>query len=203
MKDSKIYSILTITVYLVTTQMISLSVKNYVCDFINRNYNDVAMDDILRVMNTLSSQNIMLMSNRREDSVFLRLREAGKLWSDTSYETRMGLLAFFIGLSLRSVSLDREKLCNVALLLSLDDSEVDILLSMVVPRDEASPREKALRVLGLPAGATEEEIKTAYRNLSLKYHPDRNRDKSLEEQNMVEQRFREIVAAKQLLNDMD
>lgn len=203
MKDSKIYSILTITVYLVTTQMISLSVKNYVCDFINRHYNDVAMDDILRVMNTLSSQNIMLMSNRREDSVFLRLREAGKLWSDTSYETRMGLLAFFIGLSLRSVSLDREKLCNVALLLSLDDSEVDILLSMVVPRDEASPREKALRVLGLPAGATEEEIKTAYRNLSLKYHPDRNRDKSLEEQNMVEQRFREIVAAKQLLNDMD
>ena len=34
------------------------------------------------------------------------------------------------------------------------------------------------RILGLPPGASEKQIKTAYRKLAMRYHPDRNPDHS-------------------------
>ena len=51
-------------------------------------------------------------------------------------------------------------------------------------------------VLGLQKGATEEEIKKAYRKLAVKYHPDRNPgDKEAEE------KFREATEAYEVLSD--
>jgi molecular chaperone DnaJ len=51
-------------------------------------------------------------------------------------------------------------------------------------------------VLGLQKGATDEEIKKAYRKLAVKYHPDKNPgDKTAEEQ------FKELGEAYEVLND--
>lgn len=53
-------------------------------------------------------------------------------------------------------------------------------------------------VLGVAKTATEQDIKSAYRKLALKYHPDRNPgDKAAEE------RFKEINEAYQVLSDTD
>ena len=52
------------------------------------------------------------------------------------------------------------------------------------------------KVLGVDRSATTDEIKTAYRKLAMKYHPDRNpNDKQAEE------RFKEINEAYQVLSD--
>lgn len=48
-------------------------------------------------------------------------------------------------------------------------------------------------ILGIKSGASQKEIKNAYRQLSLKYHPDRNKDDKNEE------RFKKIVEAYQQL----
>jgi len=50
-------------------------------------------------------------------------------------------------------------------------------------------------VLGVERGASKEEIKKAYRNLALKYHPDRNKSPGAEE------RFKEISEAYAVLSD--
>ena len=51
------------------------------------------------------------------------------------------------------------------------------------------------QVLGVPHGATEEEIKKAYRALSRKYHPDANVNNPNKAQ--AEEKFKEIQAAYQ------
>ncbi|MEJ2009841.1 MAG: molecular chaperone DnaJ, partial [Acidobacteriota bacterium] len=54
-------------------------------------------------------------------------------------------------------------------------------------------------VLGVGRGATDQEIKSAYRRLALQHHPDRNPDKKEES----EERFKEITEAYSVLADSD
>jgi molecular chaperone DnaJ len=60
------------------------------------------------------------------------------------------------------------------------------------------PRPDYYKILGVGKGASDEEIKKAYRKLARKYHPDRNPgDKQAEE------RFKEISQAHDVLSDAD
>jgi len=60
---------------------------------------------------------------------------------------------------------------------------------------QASERERALAVLGLTSGASEEEIKHAYRALSMQYHPDKVQHLGAEFQRVAEAKMKEINAA--------
>ena len=204
MKESKIYNLLLVSAYLlhISDGQILEKSKQHIADFIGKNYGRETIVDSLKVLGTLIDQQTILISSGREDAVFLKLREAASLLSDGTYENRMGLLAFFIGLSIEAEHIDVDKLHNVALILGLEEDEVDIMLEMINPHSEESPREKALRILELTANATDDDIKAAFRRLSLKYHPDRNLDKSVSEQKEVERKFKEVVAAKQFLDDI-
>jgi curved DNA-binding protein CbpA len=57
------------------------------------------------------------------------------------------------------------------------------------------------RVLGVPRNATQEEIRKEFRKLALRFHPDRNRDKSPTEQQIAETTFKEINEAYGILGN--
>lgn len=51
------------------------------------------------------------------------------------------------------------------------------------------------KILGLVRGASDDDIKKAYRKMALKYHPDKNKSPGAEE------RFKEIAEAYDVLSD--
>jgi len=59
--------------------------------------------------------------------------------------------------------------------------------------------EEAYRTLEIEPSASDEEVKRAYREMALRYHPDRVKTVSEEAKRMVEKRFQEINAAKELI----
>jgi DnaJ-class molecular chaperone len=61
-------------------------------------------------------------------------------------------------------------------------------------------RKDYYQVLGLPRTASDEEIKTAYRNLAKKYHPDVHIGKTVEHEPNIE-KFRDIAEAYAVLSN--
>ena len=57
------------------------------------------------------------------------------------------------------------------------------------------------KTLGIMRDATEDEIKRAYKKLALKYHPDRNSNKSESEREIANTKFKEIGEAYEILSD--
>lgn len=56
-------------------------------------------------------------------------------------------------------------------------------------------------VLGVSKNASADEIKKAYRKIAIKYHPDRQSDKSEEEKKAAEEKFKEAAEAYSILSD--
>lgn len=59
------------------------------------------------------------------------------------------------------------------------------------------------KILGVDKKASDDDIKKAFRKLSLKYHPDRQNGKTDEEKQEAERKFKEINEAYQTLSDPD
>ena len=58
-------------------------------------------------------------------------------------------------------------------------------------------------VLGVSKNATDDELKKAYRKVAMKYHPDRQTDKSDAEKKEAEEKFKEAAEAYSVLSDKD
>ena len=59
--------------------------------------------------------------------------------------------------------------------------------------------DKYYNILELKPGCSQEEIKKAYKKMAIKYHPDKQNDKSTEEKAIAESKFKEVAEAYDIL----
>lgn len=59
--------------------------------------------------------------------------------------------------------------------------------------------QEAYRTLGIPETATDDEVRQAYRELALRYHPDRAAAQGEAARQEAEKRFREITEARDII----
>ena len=57
--------------------------------------------------------------------------------------------------------------------------------------------------LGLQDNASDDEVKKAYKKMAIKYHPDKQSNKSTEEKADAEKKFKEIAEAYEILTNKD
>ncbi|KAH9420380.1 DnaJ sub B member 9 [Dermatophagoides pteronyssinus] len=74
---------------------------------------------------------------------------------------------------------------------------INIVLSLNLSLILANNKRDYYEILGIKRDASEREIKKAFRNLAIKYHPDKNKDPGAEE------KFREIATAYDVLSDKE
>lgn len=100
------------------------------------------------------------------------IHECGaQIAANLPYEQRLQLLDFLVNIAKSDGSVCSEEIAalkEVAQCMELSPKEVESMLNL-----SGNSLEEAYKVLEIDPSATNEEVRTAYRRLALKHHPDR------------------------------
>ncbi|MDA0935544.1 MAG: TerB family tellurite resistance protein [Bacteroidetes bacterium] len=115
----------------------------------------------------------------------------------TSYETRLQILHFLFGIANADGSVsdsELKKLSQIATGMRLRLPDFESIKAMFVKNTD-----NAYKILEVDANASEEQIKTAYRKMVKKYHPDKLRGQDPAMIKGAEEKFREVQIAYETL----
>ena len=127
-----------------------------------------------------------------------RLDEITRVFvQQTRYETRLQILHFLFGIANADGSVSNselQKLSQIASGLSLNLPDFESIKAMFIKNTD-----NAYKILEVEPNASQDEIKTAYRNMVKKYHPDKIRSDNTAMIKGAEEKFREVQRAYEIL----
>lgn len=110
------------------------------------------------------------------------------------HPVRLQLLHYLIGLANADGQVDRSELeliRRVAAELGISEKDLGSLSAMFRTADPSA----AYAILEIPATATDEEVKKAYRRMAMKYHPDKVAQLGEEVQKAASEKFKKVQQA--------
>ena len=124
------------------------------------------------------------------------IHECGaQIAANLPYEQRLQLLDFLVNIAKSDGSVCSEEIAalkEVAQCMELSPKEVESMLNL-----SGNSLEEAYKVLEIDPSATNEEVRTAYRRLALKHHPDRVSTLGEDVKKEAEEKFQQINNAKE------
>jgi DnaJ like chaperone protein len=171
------------------------SEMEYVRAFLRQNFGEEAEKEGNDILLRLFEQRKEMERNNPNAFINTIRQCAAQLASALTYEQRLQLLAFLCGIARADGQVSPEEidaLKEVARYMQMQDAEVDSLLNL-----GGDSLEEAYKVLEISPDATDQEVRTAYRQLALKHHPDRVATLGEDVKKAAEEKFQQINNAKE------
>lgn len=157
------------------------SEMNYVREFVRRNFGDQAVNEAMRILEDLNRKEINIYSVGSQISWYM------------NYSQRLQLFHYLADLANVDGSVcdqERSVLRAIASAIGINSSDAESVLAMFVKTTES-----AYTVLEISLSATDDEVKSAYRKLAMKNHPDKVASLGPDVQKAAEVKFRKIQEA--------
>lgn len=157
------------------------SEMDYVRQFIRRNFGPQSEDEAMRMLDELNSKDINIYSVGAQISAYM------------NYSQRLQLFHYLADLANADGNVcdqERSVLQAIAAAIGISSSDAESVLAMFRRTSES-----AYTVLEISPSASDEEVKTAYRRLAMKNHPDKVATLGPEVQKAAEEKFRKIQEA--------
>jgi DnaJ like chaperone protein len=154
---------------------------NYVRTFFERQFGTQTANDRIMLLQKILDQDINVQD------VSMQIRQF------MEYPSRLQLLHYLFGLSSADGQYHQkeiEMIATIASYLGIERGDLESIRAMFV-RDINS----AYRVLEISPEASDEDVKTAYRKMAVKYHPDKVAHLGEDIQNSAKEKFQQLNAA--------
>lgn len=195
-RNSFLFSMLVMASYIIRADgRIMHSEMEFVRNFLRNNFGEVAVSEGEQILLNLFEQRKQM--DKSNPMAFKNtIHECGaQIASNMSYEERLQLLRFLtqIAQSDGNVCKDEiEALKEVALAMGLSYKEVESMLNM-----RGKSLDEAYKVLEVSPNASDDEIRTAYKKMVLKHHPDRVATLGEDIRKAAEEKLQDINNAKE------
>lgn len=154
---------------------------DYVKRFIERSFGPEAVKEALGILKDLLSKDIDLPQVGAQIKMYMEASQ------------RLQLLHYLTGIAQADGHVsasELEVLRKIALYTGISSQDSESIFAMFDNRIDA-----AYRVLEVPADASEEQVKKAYKKLALKHHPDRVETLGPDVKKAAEEKFKAVVNA--------
>lgn len=171
-RNSFLFSMLVMSSYIIRADgRIMHSEMEYVRQFLRMNFGEAAVDEGERILLNLFEQRKQM---ERTDPLAFKntIRDCGaQIAANLTYEQRLQLLDFLVKVAQADGNVcvqEVDALKEVAMYMRLNMQDVDSMLSL-----GGNSLDEAYKVLEVSPSATDDEVRSAYRKLVLKHHPDK------------------------------
>lgn len=152
-----------------------------VCSFIRSNFGENAVQEAMRILKDLERKELNLYS------------VCSQIADNMNYSQRLQLFHYLVQIANADgdfTQREKDVLETIATYLRLSQSDSSSIISMFW-KDKSS----AYSVLGISPSATDDEVKSAYRRMAMKNHPDKVSTLGPEVQKAAAEKFRQVQEA--------
>lgn len=154
---------------------------DYVKDFVRRNFGEEAVPEAVRMLEQFTRQEINIYSVGPQIARYM------------NYSQRLQLFHYLVQLAMADGHFDKKEkgvLEAIGATIGLSQADYASVISMFYKETNA-----AYTVLGISPSATDEEVRTAYRKMAMKNHPDKVATLGPDIQKAAAEKFRQVQKA--------
>ena len=154
---------------------------DYVKEFVRKNFGDAAVPQAIRMLEQFTRQDVNIYEIGPQIARYL------------NYSQRLQLFHYLVQIAMADGEFHkREKSVLEAIgnTISLSNTDINSVISMFYKEVSA-----AYSVLGISSSATDDEVRTAYRKMAMKNHPDKVATLGPDVQKAAAEKFRQVQEA--------